>query len=167
MQTSLTLLPIRRVCLRQLGWSSTSLFPNFVSPAASWLSLGLSAISLKQLPGLVRGSLLGWTWVAQTIDPTTQVRSTSESLFLHEAFQINDNLIVQRDTLAKKVVFDVNRKIAGVIVDTAGLGSGSVDYTIHADREVHCFLGKLSLASDVDGFWYWACSYSSKQRNRI
>ncbi len=111
-------------------------YPNFASPAASWLSLGLSAIGLKQLPGMENGNLLGWTWIAQTIDPTTQVRSTSESSFLREALQLNDNLLVYRDTLAKKVLFDTNKKANGVMVETAGLGSGSVTYTIHANQEV-------------------------------
>ena len=111
-------------------------YPNFASPAASWLSLGLSAIGLKQLPGMEDGNLLGWTWIAQTIDPTTQVRSTSESSFLREALQLNDNLLVYRDTLVKKVLFDVNKKATGVLVQTSGLGSGSVTYTIHANQEV-------------------------------
>ena len=82
------------------------------------------------------GNLLGWTWIAQTIDPTTQVRSTSESSFLREALQINDNLLVYRDTLAKKVLFDTNKKANGIMVETAGLGSGSVAYTIFANQEV-------------------------------
>ena len=111
-------------------------YPNFASPAASWLSLGLNAIGLKQLPGMENGNLLGWTWIAQTIDPTTQVRSTSESSFLREALQLNDNLLVYRDTLAKKVLFDVNKKATGVMVESSGLGSGSVTYTIHANQEV-------------------------------
>ena len=82
------------------------------------------------------GNLMGWTWIAQTIDPTAQVRSTSESSFLREDLQLNDNLIVYRDTLAKKVLFDVNQKATGVMVENSGLGSESVTYTIHANREV-------------------------------
>ena len=111
-------------------------YPNFASPAASWLSLGLSAIGLKQLPGMSSGNLLGWTWISETIDAITQVRSTSESSFLREALQLNDNLLVYRETLAKKVLFDANRKATGVIVETSGLGSGSVTSTIKANEEV-------------------------------
>ena len=101
-------------------------YPDFASPAASWLSLGLNAIGLKQLPGMSSGNLLGWTWIAQTIDPITQVRSTSESSFFREALQLNNNLLVYRETLAKKVLFDDNRKATGVMMETSGVGSGSV-----------------------------------------
>lgn len=111
-------------------------YPNYASPAASWLSLGLSAIGLKELPGMEDGNLLGWTWIAQTIDPNTQVRSTSESSFLREALQLNDNLVVYQGTLAKKILFDADKRATGVMVETSGSGSGSVSYTITANREV-------------------------------
>ena len=111
-------------------------YPNFASPAASWLSLGLNAIGLKELPGMVSGNLLGWTWITDTLEPSTQVRSTSESSFLREALQLNDNLVVYRETLAKKVLFDADMRATGVIIESSGLGSGSVTYTINATQEV-------------------------------
>lgn len=112
-------------------------YPNFASPAASWLALGLNAIGLKELAGgLQDGNLLGWTWITDTIDPVSQVRSTSESSFLREAIQINDNLDVYRTTLAKRVLFDSTKKATGVVVETTGLGSGSITYTINAAKEV-------------------------------
>lgn len=111
-------------------------YPNFASPSASWLSLGLSAIGLRQLPGMEDGNLLGWTWIAQTIDPNTQVRSTSESSFLREALQLNDNLVVYQGTLAKRILFNADKRATGVLVETSGLGSGSVNYTLSANREV-------------------------------
>jgi choline dehydrogenase len=76
-------------------------YPNFASPAASWVARGFKAIGLKEVPGMQNGNLLGWTWIAQTIDPNTQVRSSSESSFLREAFQVNDNLAVYTSTLGK------------------------------------------------------------------
>ncbi|KAL8726090.1 MAG: hypothetical protein Q9166_006927 [cf. Caloplaca sp. 2 TL-2023] len=111
-------------------------YPNYASPAASLLSRGLNAIGLKELPGMSSGDLLGWTWITDTLDPTTQVRSTSESAFLREALQSNNNLVTYRNTLAKKVLFDANKRAIGVTVESAGLGSGSVVYTINATKEV-------------------------------
>lgn len=111
-------------------------YPNWASPAAALLSRGLNAIGLKERPGMSSGNLLGWTWITDTIDPTTQVRSTSESAFLREALQLNGNLITYQNTLAKKVLFDGDKRAVGVAVETGGLGSGSVTYTIDATREV-------------------------------
>ncbi|KAI4159450.1 MAG: hypothetical protein L6R39_000352 [Caloplaca ligustica] len=111
-------------------------YPNFASPAASLLSRGLTAIGLKELPGMSSGNLLGWTWITETINPATQVRSTSESAFLREALQLNGNLITYRNTLAKKILFDGDKRAVGVAVESGGLGSGSVAYTINATKEV-------------------------------
>ena len=112
-------------------------YPNFASPAASWLALGLNAIGLKELAGGMQdGKLLGWTWITDTIDPVTQVRSTSESSFLREAIQRNDNLDVYRTTLAKRITFDSTKKATGVVVETTGLGSATVTYRINATKEV-------------------------------
>lgn len=112
-------------------------YPNFASPSASWISRGLNALGLKELPGgLQDGNLLGWTWIAETIEPTTQVRLTSESSMLREALRLNDNLIVYQNTLAKRVMFDAPKTATGVMMETSGFGSGSVTYAIKATKEV-------------------------------
>ena len=112
-------------------------YPNFASPSASWIALGLSAIGIKELPGgLQDGKLLGWTWIADTIAPDKQTRSTSESSMLREALQLNSNLVVYQNTLAKRVLFDDSKKATGVMVETSGFGSGSVTYAINATQEV-------------------------------
>ena len=111
-------------------------YPNFASPSASWLAFGLEAIGLKQIPGMEDGNLLGYTWIANTIDPFTQVRSTSESSMLREALILNDNLLVYQTTLAKQILFDANKHAVGVVVESNGLGSGSISFTINATKEV-------------------------------
>jgi choline dehydrogenase-like flavoprotein len=112
-------------------------YPKFASPSASWLALGLNAIGLKELPGgMEDGNLLGWSWIANTIDPVLQTRSTSESSMLREALALNDNLVVFGSTLAKKILFNENKEATGVQVETAGVGSGSITYTINATKEV-------------------------------
>lgn len=112
-------------------------YPNFASPSASWLSLGFNMLGITELPGgLQDGNLLGWTWVANTIDPATQVRSTSESSMLREALQLNDNLVVYQNTLAKRILFDDTKSATGVMVEVSGVGSGSITYIINATKEV-------------------------------
>jgi choline dehydrogenase len=111
-------------------------YPTFASPAASWIARGLNAIGLKEVRGMQNGDLLGWTWIAHTIDPVRQTRSTSESSFLREALQTQDNLALYTSTLAKKIVFDANKKATGVIVESASIGSGSITYTVNATKEV-------------------------------
>lgn len=115
----------------QVSW------PKFASPSASWVTLGLNAIGLKELPGAMHdGNLLGWTWVSQTINPDLQTRSSSESSMLREALILNDNLIVFRSTLGKKVLFNENKLATGVQVESTGVGSGSITYTLNATKEV-------------------------------
>ena len=115
----------------QVSW------PNFASPAATWIARGLSAVGLRQLPGgMADGNLFGWSWIAQTIDPLTQVRSSSESSFLCEALKLNDNLVVFRSTIAKKILFDEGKTATGIEIETGAIGSGSVVYTLNATKEI-------------------------------
>ena len=55
---------------------------------------------------------------------------------LQEALQLNENLVVYNNTLAKKIVFDDTKTATGVIVETSGVGSGSITYIIKATNEV-------------------------------
>lgn len=111
-------------------------YPNFISPSASYIGAGLSEIGLKDLPGMVDGNLLGWTGCATTIDPLTQTRSSSETSMLREAINRDFNTQVYTHTLAKRILFDKQKRAKGVEVETAGLGSGSVRYRLQASKEV-------------------------------
>lgn len=112
--------------------------PNWVNPISSWLGLGLSALGLKELPGLFDGDLFGWGYTAFTIDPRTQTRSSSEASYLREALVETTNLAVYKDTLAKRILFDGTRRASGVIVD-----SGGVSYPLNATREVMVSAGAV------------------------
>lgn len=115
----------------QVSW------PEYASPSASWLSLGMEDIGITELPGGMQdGELFGWTWIANTIDPVLQTRSTSETSMLRTALTTNDNLIVFRQTLGKKIIFDENLVATGVEVETTGVGSGSTTYILNATKEV-------------------------------
>lgn len=107
----------------QVGYSS------WVNPISSWLGLAFEELGLKELPSLLSGNLLGWSWLSLTLDPLTQTRSSSEA-FLREALVETTNLAVYKSTLAKKILFD-NAEATGVSVD-----SGGIDYEISARKEV-------------------------------
>jgi choline dehydrogenase len=110
-------------------------YPPFIAPAGAYIGGGLTELGLKQLPGMVNGNLLGWMNCANTIDPKTQTRSSSETSMLREAIQRNFNLQIYTETLAKKILFDGNRAY-GVNVEVQGVGSGNVNFMINATKEV-------------------------------
>ncbi|KAL9003527.1 MAG: hypothetical protein Q9188_003613 [Gyalolechia gomerana] len=107
----------------QVGYSS------WANPVSSWLGLAFGELGLRELPSLLSGTLLGWSWLSVTLDTVTQTRSSSEA-FLKDALESTSNLIMYKSTLAKKIIFE-NRVAAGVIVD-----SGGATYNITARKEV-------------------------------
>lgn len=117
-------------------------YPNWVNAISSWFALGTSEIGLQSLPGFTNGSLLGWSYVANTIDPASQTRSSSESSFLREALTQTTNLALYKSTLAKQILFDQNKRANGVIVD-----SGGATYQISANKEVIVSAGTVCLSS--------------------
>lgn len=107
----------------QVGYS------EWVNPVSSWLGLAFQELGLKELPSLLSGTLIGWSWLTLTLDPVTQTRSSSE-VFLIEALKETVNLLVYKSTLVKKINFE-NGSAIGVTVD-----SGGVTYNISARKEV-------------------------------
>ncbi|KAL8753031.1 MAG: hypothetical protein Q9184_005545 [Pyrenodesmia sp. 2 TL-2023] len=104
-------------------------YSSWVNPVSSWLGLAFAELGLKELPSLLSGTLLGWSWLSVTLDPVTQTRSSSE-VFLREALEKTTNLLVYKSTLAKKVLFG-----KGAAVGVA-LEGGGLQYNITAKREV-------------------------------
>lgn len=92
---------------------------------------------MSSVPSFYGGSLLGWSWLAVTLDPETQVRSSAEE-FLQEALVECPNLYMYKSTLAKRLTFD-GTTATGVLVD-----SGGAEYSIAATREVIVSAGVVS-----------------------
>ena len=123
-------------------WSATGgplqvSYSSWVNPISSWLGLGFKELGLIELPSLLSGTLLGWSWLTVTLDSLSQTRSSSEA-FLREALQETTNLAVYKSTLAKKIVFE-NGIATCVIVN-----SGGVTYNISARNEVILSAGVVS-----------------------
>ena len=106
-------------------------YPAWVNSISSWIGLGLSALGLKELPGLSDGSIFGWGYTAFTLDPQSQTRSSSEASYLREALAETTNLLIYKNTIAKSIIFDLDKRAVGVTVESGGLV-----YQINATREV-------------------------------
>ena len=91
----------------------------------------LAELGLKELSDFVSGKLYGYQYTFQTIDGTTQTRSSSETSYLRRAISKNSQIQVYKSTLVKQILFDSKKVATGVLVDTAG-----VKYCLLAIKEV-------------------------------
>ncbi|KAJ5590044.1 hypothetical protein N7450_004016 [Penicillium hetheringtonii] len=105
-------------------------YSNYGSPFSSWMNLGMQAIGIKEVVDFNSGSLMGGQYCSSTIDPAQEIRSSSEESFLSKITP--SSLKIFSNTLAKKVVFNENKKATGVQVRGV-LGS---TVTLHASKEV-------------------------------
>ncbi|KAL8759408.1 MAG: hypothetical protein Q9199_000777 [Rusavskia elegans] len=104
-------------------------YTNFYQPFSTYVKLALQKLGLQNIPGMNSGSLLGFSEFTLTVDPVTGVRSSSETSFLQAAIA-NSTLQVYHRTVAKKVVFDNEKRAKSVLVETAG-----VMYELSARKE--------------------------------
>ena len=86
------------------------------------------------------GGLLGYQYTAQSLDRDSQSRSSSETSFLRTALRTTTNLLVYKSTLAKRIIFNPEKRATGVLVNTGG-----VEYTLSARKEVIVSAGAVSL----------------------
>ena len=96
----------------------------------TWATKGLEEIGLPIVEGSSSGYLLGQSYFLATINATTMTRDSSETSFLRRALAY-PNYVVWQSTLAKKILFDTNKKATGVLVDTEGR-----EYILSATNEV-------------------------------
>ena len=88
-------------------------YANYAMPFSTWMKLGLDAIGIKEITDFNSGSLLGAQFCSSTIRPHDQSRSSSESSFLASK---PGSLKVFSATMAKKILFDGNKRAIGVEV---------------------------------------------------
>lgn len=105
-------------------------FANYANPMSSWIQQGLEQIGLGKQKGFTSGALNGSSYAISNIDHSTGTRETSETSFLQWAMR-NSEIQVYQSTLAKKILFDSQKKATGVQCDSAGLR-----YTLSAKKEV-------------------------------
>lgn len=109
------------------------LYPKYAQPFGSWAAMGFEAIGLQSQSGFESGDLSGaYAYPLATIRNDDNTRESSETAFLRPHLNVRQpNLIIFISTMAKRVLFDENRRATGVLVDTQGL-----QYTLRARREV-------------------------------
>ena len=114
-------------------------YANFYQPISSYVKLALQKLGLDNIAGLNSGSLLGFSEFTLTVDPSTAVRSSSETSFLQAAIDAS-TLKVYHRTVAKKIIFDSKKRAKSVLVETAG-----VKYELSARKEVILSAGVVGL----------------------
>ncbi|KAI0542542.1 hypothetical protein GGR58DRAFT_510210 [Xylaria digitata] len=109
------------------------LYPKYAQPIGSWAAKGFEAIGLKPQHGFESGTLAGgYAYPLATIRNDENTRESSETAFLRPHLsKKNPNLITFVSTLAKRVLFNSQKRATAVLVDTQGL-----QYTIRARKEV-------------------------------
>ncbi|KAI4172566.1 MAG: hypothetical protein LQ346_008578, partial [Caloplaca aetnensis] len=104
-------------------------YSNYYQPMNPGLIKGFKALNFSSQSGFSSGRMDGYGYLAVSIDPDTQIKDSSETAFLTQAFNATD-FRVYKNTLAKKITFD-GTTATGVEVETAGLS-----YTLKAAKEV-------------------------------
>lgn len=113
-------------------------FANYQQPVGPLFANGMKAAGIKRQNGLNSGQLNGYATSTVCVDPKSATRSSSEASFLQTAFK-KTGLKVYPRTLAKKILFDADKKATGVDVETRGK-----KYTLSAKREIIVSSGAVS-----------------------
>ncbi|KAJ5730272.1 Glucose-methanol-choline oxidoreductase [Penicillium malachiteum] len=105
-------------------------YPNYAQPFSSWMRLGMEEIGIKGAEDFNLGSLMGAQYCTTTIDPNSELRSSSQASYLGGT--IPASLTIFTETLARRVLFDEDFQATGVIVR----GAFGNDVTLTASEEV-------------------------------
>ncbi|KAE8395053.1 hypothetical protein BDV23DRAFT_169069 [Aspergillus alliaceus] len=103
-------------------------YSNYAIPFSSWMRLAMNDIGINDTKEFNLGSLMGAQYCTNTIRPRDETRSSSESSFLGKKPPL---LTIYTYALAKKVLFDPQKRAIGVQVGTT-LGI----FTLFANKEV-------------------------------
>ena len=106
-------------------------YSNYAMAFSSWMKRGLEAVGVHETKDFNSGFLNGSQYCASTIRPSDQTRSSSESAFLRSSTKRLGRLKVYKGTMAKRVLFNPQKRATGVEVKT-----GTLKYTLSAKREV-------------------------------
>jgi choline dehydrogenase-like flavoprotein len=106
-------------------------YPAWINPISSWIAKGLASMGFKELRGMTNGDIFGYTYVAFSQDPRSQTRSSSESSYLRQSLRKSSNLLIYKNTMGKRVLFNDKKRAIGVIV-----ASGGISFQLNATKEV-------------------------------
>lgn len=89
------------------------------------------AVGMESTSGFSSGKLLGYHYTQTTIQASEQTRSSSTNYIYRAMDKALETLKVYTQTMAKKVVFDANKRATGVQVESL-----EIKYDMHARKEV-------------------------------
>ncbi|GKT52256.1 dehydrogenase patE [Colletotrichum spaethianum] len=107
-------------------------YANYAQPFSTYLEPSLNEIGIPQAQDFNSGELMGAQYCADTIQPDSQKRESSQTSFLSEAIG-RKNLKVYQLSLAKKILFDNNKRATGVVVSS---NPSLTTYILKARKEV-------------------------------
>lgn len=88
-------------------------YPRYAMPFSTSARDGFTAIGINETEGFNNGSLMGHQYIAMTIRPWDQTRSSSEAAFLR-GYQRLPSLTVQENTMVKTILFNHRKRAIGV-----------------------------------------------------
>lgn len=106
-------------------------YANYAQTFSGYMQGGFNEVGMPIADDFNSGTLNGVQYCASTIDPSNEKRASSEETFLRAAMT-RPNLKVFQGSLAKKILFDNNKKATGVLVDAAGFAP----YVLSARKEI-------------------------------
>lgn len=92
-------------------------FYNNVRPFSTRLETAFNEIGIPTTGDFNCGNLLGAQYCTNTVDPTTATRSSAQTAFL-DSCQARHNIKIFQKTLAKKILFDEQKRATAVTVDS-------------------------------------------------
>lgn len=90
---------------------------NNVRPFSTHLEAAFNEIGIPTTNDFNYGNLLGAQYCTNTVDPNTATRSSAQTAFL-DLCQARHNIKVFQQTLAKKILFDKEKRATAVTVDS-------------------------------------------------
>ena len=87
-------------------------YSNYAMPFSTWMKLGMEAIGIEEQKDFNLGTVMGAQYCSSTIRPSDETRSSSQSSFLGSIKPASRK--IYSNTLAKKILFDDNKKATGV-----------------------------------------------------
>ncbi len=116
-------------------------YGNYQYSYGAPLSQGLESLGFSPLAGINSGKLIGYSAATVSVDPRTATRSSSETSFLQSAAK-NSSIKIYPNTLAKRILFDSDKRATGVEVQAASLHNFT--YNLWANKEIILSAGAVS-----------------------
>ncbi|PVI07227.1 GMC oxidoreductase [Periconia macrospinosa] len=106
-------------------------YANYAGPFSSYMEGGLNSIGISPAQDFNSGNLLGAQYCSSTINPDNQNRDSSQTSFL-KAAERRSNLKVYSLTLAKKILFNTDKRATGVQTSTGAIISARKEIILSA-----------------------------------